>query len=66
MTDVFERDDRFEFDAPKYYDFSNMPQAEALAGDDWFTHAPDGPGHRPKGGAQGPRPPPSQQQSAGR
>jgi hypothetical protein len=39
-------DARFEFDAPRYYDFQAMSQATPA--DKWFDTAPDGPGCKPE------------------
>jgi hypothetical protein len=39
-------DERFEFDAPRFYDFeAGSPASPA---DKWFDTAPDGPGHKPE------------------
>lgn len=35
-------DAKFEFDAPRYYDFDSM--TVGTPGDKWFDTAPDGPG----------------------
>lgn len=48
-----EADPRWEFDAPKFYDFSRLDAVPAPA-DEWFATAPDGPGTRPKGAAREP------------
>jgi hypothetical protein len=39
-------DARFEFDAPRYYDFESMSQGTPA--DSWFDTAPDGPGCKPE------------------
>lgn len=39
-------DARFEFDAPRYYDFESMSQGTPA--DKWFDTAPDGPGCKPE------------------
>lgn len=39
-------DDRFEFDAPRFYDFA-APRAAPSPADAWFDTAPEGPGAKP-------------------
>jgi len=39
-------DARFEFDAPRYYDFETM--SGGTPADKWFDTAPDGPGCKPE------------------
>jgi hypothetical protein len=41
-----EIDERFEFDAPRWYDFDSMTSDRSPA-DAWFDTAPEGPGKRP-------------------
>lgn len=43
MADV---DERFEFDAPRWYDFNRMT-SDASPADAWFETAPEGPGMKP-------------------
>jgi hypothetical protein len=43
QDDMF--DARFEFDAPRYYDFEAM--STGTPADKWFETAPDGPGCKP-------------------
>lgn len=44
QDDLF--DARFEFDAPRYYDFQAMSPGSPA--DKWFDTAPDGPGCKPE------------------
>jgi hypothetical protein len=44
QDDMF--DARFEFDAPRYYDFEAM--SSGTPADKWFETAPDGPGCKPE------------------
>jgi hypothetical protein len=39
-------DARFEFDAPRFYDFEKMSGGTPV--DKWFDTAPDGPGCKPE------------------
>lgn len=43
-----EVDERFEFDAPRFYDFNTMT-SDCSPADAWFETAPEGPGQRPAG-----------------
>ena len=43
-----EIDERFEFDAPRFFDFQTMTSNHSPA-DAWFDTAPEGPGKRPTG-----------------
>jgi hypothetical protein len=43
-----EIDERFEFDAPRFYDFQTMT-SDCSPADVWFDTAPEGPGKRPAG-----------------
>ncbi len=47
---VFEYDSRFEFDAPRFYDFEALGRGGSPHGDHWFSTAPDGPGCKPDKG----------------
>jgi hypothetical protein len=47
-----EVDQRFEFDAPRFYDFQTMTSGFSPV-DTWFETAPEGPGKRPAGAALG-------------
>ncbi len=44
-----ELDERYEFDAPRFFNFSDNNEGDTRA-DDWFASAPDGPGVRKAGG----------------
>jgi hypothetical protein len=51
VDQVADYDERFEFDAPRYYDFEAMDGGGTPC-DKWFDSAPDGPGNKPeKGGS---------------
>lgn len=43
-----EYDVRFEFDAPRFYDFQKADM-DMTPADQWFRTAPDGPGVKPAG-----------------
>ena len=45
-----EIDERFEFDAPRFFDFQTMT-SDCSPADAWFDTAPEGPGMRPAGAA---------------
>uniref|UniRef100_A0A383VSF2 TPX2 C-terminal domain-containing protein n=1 Tax=Tetradesmus obliquus TaxID=3088 RepID=A0A383VSF2_TETOB len=56
VDQVADFDERFEFDAPRYYDFEAMDGGGTPC-DKWFDSAPDGPGVKPEKGAVGEREP---------
>lgn len=49
VDQVADFDERFEFDAPRYYDFEAMDGGGTPC-DKWFDSAPDGPGVKPEKG----------------